>query len=155
MDELRCSIEVRADDSIASPGRLFGVLLTYGERAGDRAEVFEPGSLEWDPAGIVVRRQHNRGAPILRVIPEVRDGAVVIDAPLLDTTAGRDAAREVRSGLLTGLSVEFRAKRQRYTNSVRHVVSAALTGAGLVDSPSYAGSRVEVRGRTGRRRLWL
>ena len=51
MDELRCSIEVRADDSIASPGRLFGVLLTYGERAGDRAEVFEPGSLEWDPAG--------------------------------------------------------------------------------------------------------
>ena len=155
MDEIRCALEIRADETMASPGRLFGTLLTYGEKAGDRNEVFEPGSLEWPADGIVIRRQHNRGAPILRVVPEVRDGAVVIDAALLDTTAGRDAAREVRSGLLTGLSVEFRAKRQRYTNSVRHVVAAALTGAGLVDSPSYRGSRVEVRGRTGRRRLWL
>ena len=88
-DEIRCSIEIREDESMASPGRLTGVLLTYGERAGDRAETFEAGALEWPADGVVVRRQHDRAAPIMRVVPEVRGSTVVIDAPLPDTTAGR------------------------------------------------------------------
>ena len=153
MDEIRCSVEIREDDG--SPGRITGTLLNYGERAGDRAEVFEPGSLEWPADGVVLRRQHNRAAPVMRVTPEARGAAVVIDAPLPDTAAGRDAAREVRSGLLTGLSVEFRAALQSYAGGVRRIKRALLTGAGLVDAPSYRGSRVEVRGRTGGRRLWL
>ena len=156
--EIRCSVELRADDSMQSPGRLFGTLLTYGERAaGGRSEVFEPGSLEWPAGGIVINRQHNRRSPIMRVVPEVRGAAVVVDAPLPDTAAGRDAAREIRDGLFTGLSVEFRARRQHYTGGVRRITSALLGGAGLVDSPEYAGSRVEVRqrGGEGRRRLWL
>ena len=45
MDELRCKIEVREDESRESPGRLVGVLLRYGEVASDRKEVFEKGSL--------------------------------------------------------------------------------------------------------------
>ena len=151
--EIRCSIELRADDM--SPGRLSGVLLNYGERAHDRPEVFEPGSLRWPPEGIVLRRQHDRRAPVMRVVPEVREGAVVIDAALPDTSAGRDAASEIRGGLFRGLSVEFRAVRQRYTGGVRHIADALLTGAGLVDSPSYTGSRVEVREGGRRRRLWL
>ena len=153
-DEIRCRIELRADDSMASPGRLVGTLLTYGERAGDRPEVFEAGALEWSADGIVVRRQHNRAAPIMRVVPEVRGREVVIDAPLPDTTAGRDAAREVRGGLLSGLSVEFRAAVSGWRSGVRSIKRAILSGAGLVDDPSYAGSRVEVRGKRGRR-LWL
>ena len=140
-------VEYRADDSRRSPGRLRGVLLTYGERAGDRRERFAPGSLEWPDDGIVLRRQHDRAAPIMRVVPEVRGSEVVIDAPLPDTAAGRDAAAEVRDGLLTGLSVEVRARRQHYPGGVREITDAVLTGAGLVDSPSYRGSRVEVRGR--------
>ena len=80
---------------------------------------------------------------------------VVLDAPLPDTTAGRDAAAEIRSGLLPGLSVEFRATRERMAGGVRRIRSALLTGAGLVDSPSYSGSTVEVRQRERRRRLWL
>ena len=157
MTEIRCPVEYRAADY--SPGRLFGTLLTYGERAHDRPEVFDAGSLRWPEGGIVLRRQHARAAPIMRLIPEVRDGRVVVDAELPDTAAGRDAAAEVRAGLFKGLSVEFRAARSRYTSGVRHVVDAILTGAGLVDSPSYAGSRVEVRDRRPRgglgRRLWL
>ena len=141
-------VEYRADDTAAGPGRLSGVLLTYGEAAGDgRRERFAPGALEWPDDGIVLRRQHDRAAPIMRVRPEVRGDSIVIDAPLPDTAAGRDAATEVRDGLLTGLSVEFRARRQRYASGVREITAAVLTGAGLVDSPSYRGSRVEVRGR--------
>ena len=152
--EIRCRIELRADADL-SPGRLSGTLLTYGERAGDRPEVFEAGSLSWPEDGIILRRQHQRGQPIMRVVPEVRNGAVVVDVPLPDTAAGRDAAREIRDGLFQGLSVEFRARRQRYIAGIRRIVDAVLTGAGLVDEPSYHGSRVEVRHGARRRRVWL
>lgn len=155
MDEIRCAVELRDDDQ--SPGRLVGTLLTYGERAGaGRSEVFESGSLEWPATGIVVNRQHNRRSPIMRVVPEVRGAAVVIDAPLPDTAAGRDAAREIRDGLMVGLSVEFRAALQSYAGGMRRIKRALLRGAGLVHNPEYLGSRVEVRAeRDGRRRLWL
>ena len=38
MTELRCAVELRADDSRQSPGRIVGTLLTYGQRASDRPE---------------------------------------------------------------------------------------------------------------------
>ena len=129
-DEFRCAIELRADDSMASPGRLVGTLLTYGQRAGDRAELFEPGALTWPANGIVLRRQHVREAPIARVIPELRGNDVVIDYPLPDTTAGRDAAIEVRNGTLGGLSVEFRATGQKFVGGVRRISAALLSGRG-------------------------
>ena len=141
------AVEYRADITHGGPGRLVGTLMSYGQPAGDRRETFASGSLEWPADGIVLRRQHDRAAPIMRVLPEVRGSEVVIDAPLPDTAAGRDAASEVRDGLFRGLSVEFRAKRQRYTGGTREIVSAVLTGAGLVDKPSYVGSGVEVRAR--------
>ena len=146
--EIRCSIELRADDDgRASPGRLVGTLITFGERAGDRAELFEPGSLTWPESGIVLNRQHSRAAPVVRVIPQVVGNQVVIDAPLLNTSAGRDIATEVRAGLLTGLSIEFRAVRQTWAGGVRRISQAVLKGAGLVDGPSYRGATVEVRAR--------
>ena len=114
---------------------------------------FEDDSLRWPDNGIVLRRQHSRVAPIMRVVPETRGRDVVLEAELPDTQAGRDAASEIRAGLLPGLSVEFRATQQRYAGGVRRIAGALLTGAGLVDDPSYAGSRVEVRGK--QRRLWL
>lgn len=137
------------------PFRLSGVLLTYGERAADRPELFEAGALSWPNNGIVLRRQHQRGQPIMRVIPEARGQEVVLDAPLPDTAAGRDAAAEIRAGLLGGLSVEFRATKQQIAGGVRRIRGALLTGAGLVDEQSYPGSTAEVRGKVERRRLWL
>ena len=154
--EIRCSIELRADDDgRASPGRLVGTLITFGERAGDRPELFERGALTWPENGIVVNRQHQRGAPIMRVIPQVVGDQVVIDAPLPDTMSGRDAAAEVRAGLFRGLSIEFRAVRQTWAGGVRRISQAVLKGAGLVDGPSYRGATVEVRERRGGRRVWL
>ena len=60
MDEIRCAIELRADDSRESPGRIVGTLVTYGERASDRPELFEAGSLTWPDGGVVLNRQHTR-----------------------------------------------------------------------------------------------
>ena len=155
MHEIRCRIECRADDTRQSPGRLYGRLLTYGERAADRPEVFTPGALSWPADGVLLRRQHARAAPIMRVTPERRGDAIVIDAPLPDTAAGRDAAVEVRGGTLAGLSVEFRATREGRRGGVREIQAAELTGAGLVDEGAYRSATVELRGRGGRRRLWL
>ena len=153
MDEIRCAIEFREDESRKSPGRLIGTILNYEERAQDRGELFEKGALTWPGDGVVLNRQHQRGEAIMRIVPEVRDSAVVIDVALPDTAAGRDTAAEIRSGLFRGLSVEFRAIKQSYQNGVRRIAEAVLGGVGLVDSGSYAGSTVEVRGK--RRRVWL
>ena len=46
----------------------------------------------------------------MRVIPSVvKAQAVVIDQALPDSSAGRDAAVEIRAGLFTGLSVEVQS----------------------------------------------
>ena len=90
--EIRCALEIREDQSRLSPGRIVGTLLTYGERASDRPEVFEAGALSWPENGIVLNRQHQRGSPIMRVVPIVRGSEVVLDAALPDTQAGRDTA---------------------------------------------------------------
>ena len=157
-DEIRCSVEFREDDTRQGPGRLVGRILTYGEKALDRAELFEAGAFDLGAikaaGGIVLNRQHERGKPIMRVAPELRGSELVIDTPLPDSMAGRDAATEVRSGLMRGLSVSFQASRQAFVGGVRRIQTATMTAVGLVDSPSYD-APVEVRSRQERRRLWL
>ena len=128
-DEIRMAIELRADESRLSPGRLVGVLMAYGTKARDRAEIFEPGSLSWPESGIVVNRQHQRTAPVLRATPILDGNVVRIDAQIPDTSAGRDAAEEIRSGLFRGLSVEFKAVRQTIVGGVRRIASAVLSPA--------------------------
>ena len=143
-----------ADDSRESPGHIFGTLLRYGEQAGDRQELFEAGSLTWPESGIVLNRQHTRSAPIMRIIPKLLGDTVVIDAALPDTAAGRDTASEIRQGLFTGLSIEFRAIKQSFQGPLRRISQAALSAAAVVDSPSYAGT-LEVRHGEKRRLVWL
>ena len=153
-DEIRCSIEFRADDSRESPGRIVGTLLTYGERSSDRPEVFAPDSLTFADGGLVLNRQHERRNPIMRFTPELRGRELVIDAKIPNTSAGRDAASEIKSGLLRGLSVEFIATRQESRGGIRTILAGELRGAGLVDSPSYSGSSVAVRRQGGRVDRW-
>ena len=145
MDTFGCEIRFSEDESGKSPGRLTGTLLTYGERAADRPEVFAPGSLKWPEDGIVINRQHDRKSPIVRVVPFVEGNAVKLDAPLPNTRAGQDAAEEIRSGLFRGLSVEFNARAEGRRGNVREIRSADVRRAGLVDDPSYTGSTVAVR----------
>ena len=157
MDEIRLAIELREDESRLGPGRLFGVLMPYGSRASDRPELFEGGSLEWPESGVVLRRQHNRLQPILKFTPIEVDGRLTINEQIPDTTAGRDAATEIRQGLFKGLSIEFRSLKENVSGGIRRISRAVLTGAGLVDFPSYSAAAVEVRAkpRHQRRRVWL
>ena len=158
--EIRCAVELREDDTRQSPGRLTGTLLTYGERADHLPEIFERGAFDLDAiranGGIVINRQHTRGAPIVRVVPELQGDKLVIDVALPDTQAGRDAAVEVRSGLMRGLSVEFQPIQARRVSGIRRISKALLMAGGLVDDAAYLGSTVEVReGGAGAPETWL
>ena len=144
METLIAPLEFRADESRQSPGRIVGELITYETRARDRPEVFASGALTWDEGGIVLNVQHDRTQPIMRVVPELRGQSVVVDAPLPDTSRGRDAAVLIRNGTMRGLSVEFRSLKETRAGGVRRITAARLGGAGLVDDPSHV-SRVEVR----------
>ena len=148
-DLIACEIRYTADESRESPGRLTGTLLTYEVRAGDRPEIFRRGSLRWPPEGILVREMHQRNRPIVRAIPYLDGDAVKLDTPLPSTQLGRDSATNIRAGVYTGLSVEFHAEAEGKRAGLREITKALLGGAGLVDSPSYGGSTVEVR-----RRYW-
>ena len=145
VETLDFEIRYELDASNQSPGRLTGTLLTYEDRADDRPEIFTTGSLHWPDGGIIINQQHDRARPIVRAVPFMDGNAVKIDAPLPNTTAGRDAAENVRAGVLTGLSVEFFAEKVGRRGNMREIRQALLGAAGLVDTSSYKKSTVEIR----------
>ena len=148
-DKIDLEVRYSVDESRNTPGRLTGTLMRYGVRASDRPEMFEDGALSWPDDGIVVYEVHNPHAPILRAVPFVEGREVRIDAEFPNTTRGRDAAESMRSGVLRGLSVEFRAIKQSYRSGLRSISKAMLGGAGLVVKPAYSDSLAEVRSETG------
>ena len=151
MDEIRCKVEVREADGKSA--RLVGTLLPFNVRAKDRPEMFLPGSVSWPEGGLVLNRQHQRGSPIMRISPTSSSTGLTVDAVIPDTTAGRDCASEVRSGLLTGMSIEFRAIQESIVGGCRRISKAVLSAAALVDDPSYP-APVEVREHELRDREW-
>ena len=158
-DTIVSEVRFAEDETRQSPGRLTGILLTYNVKASDRNELFEPDSLSWPDDGVLVRRMHQRVAPIVKAIPFLDGNDLRIDAPLLNSTAGRDCAEELRSGLLKGLSVEFTATKETRRNGLRVIQKAILGGCGLVDVPAYSSARAELRAKTDVQRriaaIWL
>ena len=143
-DEIRCEVRL-AEGAEGEPTRLSGVIMPFNEIARDRRELFESGSLTWDAGGIVLNRMHRRDSPILRFVPVETGGKLTLDVELPATTAGREARAEVKSGLLTGMSIEFTALRESVVDGIRRIASAVLSGAALVDAASYQGAVVEAR----------
>ena len=155
METLDFEIRDETDTTNQSPGRLTGTLLTYETRASDRAELFTTGALHWPDGGIIINQQHDRARPIVRALPFESKGSVMIDVALPNTSAGRDAAENVRQGVLTGLSVEFKSEQEGKRGPLREIRRALLGAAGLVDTASYKGSTVEVRDQTDHDRILL
>ena len=153
--ELHAAVELHADAS--GPGRLSGVLMTYGEPVSDsRGHVFAAGSLSWADDGILLNLSHDRKQPLMRVLPETNGDKVLLAATLPDTQRGRDAAVMVRNHTFRGLSVEVAVHGDRMVNGRREITAAHLAGAALVDTPAIRSATVEVHERQrARRRIWL
>ena len=147
MDSLLLEVRAAEDETQQSPGRIVGTLLTYGERARDRPEMFLDGALRWPEGGILINEQHNRQASVLRAMPYLDGKALKIDQRVPDTQRGRDALVNIREGVYTGLSVEFGAELEEYRGALRIIKRGILGAAALVDRASYGGSVVEVRER--------
>ena len=81
------------------------MLVTYGEVAKDRPDVYQQDSLTWDGA-IVLNEMHSRQQAIKRFLPYVQGAELRVDFPLPPTQRGRDAAYMVKDGTYTGLSIE-------------------------------------------------
>ena len=150
--EIRAALEIRGDEG--SPGRLVGTLIETGRVAGDRREIFTPGSVRWPSNGLRLLAEH-RGRQVMRFVPKVEGTEIRIDHPLPDTALGREVAAEIRAGRKRGLSVEFFPTDEAQVQGVREVRGALVDAVAVVESAAYKQARVEVRHRAGRRRVWL
>ncbi len=149
MLERRHGGELRAEGR-----RLSGTVLAFGDVSPSHRERFAPGAftmaeavplnlfhdaeraVAWQPGGGLELRQGRRALTMTATLPPI---------PAADR-----ALAMVRAGEATGLSVEFQAERERHEDGLRVVEAATLTGVGIVRSPSYGGSRVEARAKSGR-----
>ena len=147
--ERRYSAELRAEGR-----RLSGTVMRYGDVSPSHRERFEPGSLRmaesvhldlhhdveravaWHPGGGLA-------------LANGRD-VLTMRAELPPIPAADRALAEIKAGRVDGLSVEFRAVREREESGIRVIEDAILSGIGIVRSPSYDGARVEARKRSGR-----
>ena len=148
VERLTCGTELRAEGR-----RLVGVVMRYGDISPSHRERFEPGSIRladavslnlhhrpleavaWHPGGGLELRQERRALTMTATLPPI---------PAADR-----ALEEVRTGATTGLSVEFRALRERRDGDLRIIENSVISGIGIVRSPSYQDSTVEARRRRG------
>ena len=160
MIEVRSEIRFERVASYSGPGVLSGALLTYGDEAiitrDMRRERFAARSVYLSPS-ISLNLQHDQERIL---IESLGDSLRVNDTPealrvrveLQDTALGREAASDVRAGKLRGFSAEFDALAEHEDHGgVRVIDRAILQRLGLVDSPAYPKSTVEIRARSGRR----
>ena len=133
----------------AEGDKIIGTVVKYGDEArfGVWTETFEAGSLRF--SDVIVNLQHDRGRPVVRSGAglELRDSleALVAEIHLPNTTYAREARELVDAGILRGLSMEFRAKRDSWNGKRRTVNEAELFGIGIVDRPAYSDSTIAER----------
>lgn len=139
----------RREAEIRLAGRnLTGIVMAYDTQARDRPELFRAGAFDPLPDDVRLNIQHDPE----REIASLGNGLVLQDSPesLELRTELREGSAEltlVRRGGLNGLSVEFHARQETRESGIRVIERAELTGIGLVDSPSYSRSRIELRQR--------
>ena len=142
-------LELRAEGR-----RLSGVVMKYGDVSPSHRERFQSAAfrladsvhldLHHDPERAVA--WHPGGGLALANSRDV----LTMRAELPPIPAANRALAEIKAGRVDGLSVEFKAIRERQDAGIRVIEDALLSGIGIVRSPSYGGSRVEARRRSGR-----
>ena len=145
---------------------LSGVVVRYGDTARTPygTERFERGAFgDVSKLDVLLNVQHDE----TRLLARTGAGLTLTDTPealmmaadLPETRDADDALSLVRSGVLRGLSVEFKALRQRFEGGVRVISRAILPGLGLVARPAYPASGVRARYAAetddARYRVWL
>ena len=133
-------------------------MLVYGDVSPSHHERFEPGSLRMAEA-IALNLAHDG----MRAVAWQPGGGMSLDdaedalrmtVAVPPIPAGDAALALVREGRASGLSIEFRAIKERRDAGLRILEAAELRGIAIVSHPSYTASRVEAR--AGRRfPLWL
>ena len=123
---------------------LTGRVMTYGDISPGHRERFLPGAFGPEPRADL-NIQHDASLVVLNAgefVLSDSDRALEIRA---DLPPGSAALSLVRRGALSGFSVEFNARRESRSGGTRVIERADLVGIGLVDQPSYPGSKAEVR----------
>ena len=142
-------LELRAEGR-----RLSGVVMKYGDVSPSHRERFEPGALRMaDSLHLDLFHDPERAiawAPGGGLVLANGRDALTMRAELPPIPAADRALAEIKAGRVDGLSCEFRAVRERQDAGIRVIEDAILFGVGIVRAPSYGGSRVEARRRSGR-----
>lgn len=152
--EVRCKVECRAGAEDTGPGRIVGTLIEMGRIAGDRREIFTPDSIQWPAGGVRLLSEH-RGREVMRFVPKAQGSQLLIDEPLPDSALGRELAREIRTGVKAGLSIEFHAVQEAVVSGVREVRRAIVDAAAAVGEGAYDQATVEVRHKRRAAPVWL
>ena len=129
-------------------GTLKATVIRYGERANIAGftEEFRPGSL--DHSDVIVNMHHDRS----KVIARTNGGGLTLsdsaeslrmEMAFLSTQDAADARELARRGVLSGISVEFRALKDSWSGNHRTIEQAELSGLALVPRPAYEGSQIE------------
>ena len=146
------STQFRVSQASIRGRELTGTVVTYGEVAPEFREVIRAGAFANLPDTMPVNIQHD---PRL----QASDRAILTDSPdsltlraeLLPPLPGRPmggAEWLTRQGALAGLSMEFHTLKSSTDDDGNNVVlRAELVGLGLVDSPAYPSSRIQLRQR--------
>ena len=142
-------LELRAEGR-----KLTGTVMKYGDVSASHRECFEPGALRMaDSVHLDLHHDVERaiawhpGGGL--ALANSRD-VLTMRAELPPIPAADRALAEIKAGRVDGLSVEFRAVKERRDGDIRVIEDAVLSGIGIVRAPSYDGSRVEARRRSGR-----
>ena len=157
-------IEQRYCEIRAEGRKLNGVAVRYGDVAAlpFGKERIEAGA--FSPLGdAILNSQHDRAAPLARtggggLVLKDSDEALSIEAELPNTRATDDVLELVRTKVIRGLSIEFRAVKERAEAGLRIIERAVLVGVAVVDTPAYPASVVEARMKEApppRRMVWL
>ena len=131
--------------------RLTGTAIVYGDvsRQPWGEERFTAGAFA--PLGdVILNAQHDRTTPLARtggggLLLSDDSESLRIEADLPATRAADDILELVRSKVMRGLSVGFRAVAERIEGNVRVIDRAALISIAVVDTPAYPQSEIEAR----------